>query len=121
MGALGSVSHEKRDPKGKCCTTGNFDRTSALNILTMPLLILPHPSLMPEISNKIGECSQNGPFFTSLMNPMAEKYMFDWRRSSTTVGLVTSPGLGLPLTDPSRGMGSVSLVMGRVNWADPKM
>lgn len=34
--ALGSRSQLKREPKGKCCTTGNFDRTSALYILIMP-------------------------------------------------------------------------------------
>lgn len=77
--ASGSFSHEKSDPKGKCWTTGNFDKTSALNILIMPLLILPQPSLIPEISKRIGECSQKGPFLTSLIKPMAEKYMFDWR------------------------------------------
>jgi hypothetical protein len=27
------------------------------------------------MSNSIGECSQNGPFFTSLMKPTAAKYM----------------------------------------------
>lgn len=34
--ASGSISHEKSEPKGKCCTTGNFARTSALNIFIMP-------------------------------------------------------------------------------------
>ena len=37
MTALGSRSKLKRDPNGKCCTTGNFDRTSALYILIIPL------------------------------------------------------------------------------------
>lgn len=73
--ALGSASHENREPNGKCCTTGNLDRTSALYILIMPLLILPHPSRIPEMSNSMGLCSQNGPVLMSLMNPMAEKYM----------------------------------------------
>lgn len=39
----------------------------------LTLLIFPHPSCTPEISNRMGLCSQNGPFFTSLMNPMASK------------------------------------------------
>lgn len=34
--ALGSRSQLKREPKGKCCTTGNLERTSALYILIMP-------------------------------------------------------------------------------------
>lgn len=34
--ALGSFSQAKREPKGKCCTTGNLERTSALYILIMP-------------------------------------------------------------------------------------
>lgn len=34
--ALGSRSKLNSDPKGKCWTTGNFDRTSALYIFTMP-------------------------------------------------------------------------------------
>jgi hypothetical protein len=35
-GALGLRSQRKREPKGKCCTTGNLERTSALYILIMP-------------------------------------------------------------------------------------
>lgn len=38
MTALGSRPKLKRDPNGKCCTTGNFDKTSALYILTIPLM-----------------------------------------------------------------------------------
>lgn len=34
--ALGSRSKLNSDPKGKCWTTGNFERTSALYIFTMP-------------------------------------------------------------------------------------
>lgn len=34
--AFGSWSQRKRDPNGKCCTTGNFESTSALYILIMP-------------------------------------------------------------------------------------
>lgn len=34
--ALGSRSQLSKDPKGKCCTTGNLDSTSALYILIMP-------------------------------------------------------------------------------------
>lgn len=36
--ASGFVSQENSEPKGKCCTTGNLERTSALNILIMPCL-----------------------------------------------------------------------------------
>lgn len=35
-GALGSWSQLKREPKRKCWTTGNLERTSALYILIMP-------------------------------------------------------------------------------------
>lgn len=85
--AFGSWSQLKREPKRKCWTTGNLERTSALYIFIMPystlshacfmkrsrsgdhscftLLILAHPAFTPEISYNIGECSQNGPFFTS--------------------------------------------------------
>ena len=35
-GALGSVSQLNKDPKGKCCTTGNLAKTSAAYILIMP-------------------------------------------------------------------------------------
>lgn len=48
--ASGSGSKLKREPKRKCCTTGNLDRTSALYIFSMPLLILPQPVRMPDIS-----------------------------------------------------------------------
>lgn len=34
--AFGSRSQLNREPNGKCCTTGNFDSTSALYILIMP-------------------------------------------------------------------------------------
>jgi hypothetical protein len=71
--AAGSLSHEKSEPKGKCWTTGNLESTSALNIFIMPLLILPHPSRMPEMSKRMGLCSQKGPFLTSLMKATAEK------------------------------------------------
>ena len=33
---LGSWSKLNKEPKGKCCTTGNLERTSALYILIMP-------------------------------------------------------------------------------------
>lgn len=36
LGALGSGVQLKREPKGKCWTTGNLDKTSALYILIMP-------------------------------------------------------------------------------------
>ena len=71
MAASESRSHLKNLPKGKCWTTGNLPSTSASYIFNMPLLIFPHPSLMPEMLNRIGECSQNGPFLTSKMNWMA--------------------------------------------------
>ena len=71
VAASGSRSHLKNLPKGKCWTTGNFPNTSASYIFNMPLLIFPQPSLMPEMLNRIGECSQNGPFLTSKMNWMA--------------------------------------------------
>lgn len=64
--ASGSWSQLKREPKRKCWTTGNLERTSASYILIMPfyilapsqscknynltLLIFPHPALTPEIS-----------------------------------------------------------------------
>ena len=34
--AFGSGSKLNNEPKGKCCTTGNLERTSALYILSMP-------------------------------------------------------------------------------------
>lgn len=68
VGASGSRSHLKNLPKGKCWTTGNLPNTSASYIFSIPLLIFPQPSLMPEILYRIGECSQNGPFLTSKMN-----------------------------------------------------
>jgi hypothetical protein len=34
--AFGSGAKEKREPKGKCWTTGNLERTSALYIFIMP-------------------------------------------------------------------------------------
>ncbi len=36
--ALGFLSQLKREPKRKCWTTGNLERTSALYILIMPLM-----------------------------------------------------------------------------------
>ena len=38
--AFGSCSQLKREPKGKCWTTGNLERTSALYILSIPWMIL---------------------------------------------------------------------------------
>jgi hypothetical protein len=34
--AFGSAEKENSEPKGKCWTTGNFERTSALYILIIP-------------------------------------------------------------------------------------
>lgn len=76
---------------------------------------------MPEMSKRMGECSQNGPFLTSLMKPMEEKYMLLRRWDSTTAALVTSDGFGAPLTEPSTGMGSDSDEIGWVSWAEPNM
>ena len=64
-GAFESCSQLNSDPKGKCWTTGNLPSTSALYILIMPLLIFAHPALTPDMSNRIGLCSQKGPFLTS--------------------------------------------------------
>lgn len=36
-----------------------------LRTAALALLILAHPALTPEISNRMGLCSQNGPFLTS--------------------------------------------------------
>lgn len=68
VAASGSRSHLKKWPKGKCCTTGNLPKTSASYIFSIPLLIFPQPSLMPEMLKRMGECSQKGPFLTSKMN-----------------------------------------------------
>ena len=38
--AAGSFSHAKREPKGKCWTTGNLERTSTLYILIIPWRVL---------------------------------------------------------------------------------
>lgn len=37
--AFGSRFQLKREPKGKCCTTGNLDSTSALYILIIPWIV----------------------------------------------------------------------------------
>jgi hypothetical protein len=39
-GADGSGVQAKRDPKGKCWTTGNLERTSALYIFIMPCFVV---------------------------------------------------------------------------------
>ena len=75
---------------------------------------------MPEISYRIGLCSQNGPRFTSYMNPTAEKYMFVSLSRATMLALVTSPGSGELGRDPSVGVMSDSEIAGD-SWADPKM
>lgn len=67
---------------------------------------------MPDISYSIGLCSQNGPFLTSLMNPMAEKYKFAFRSLSTVLALVTSPGSGVFGNEPSSGTLSDSDIAG---------
>jgi hypothetical protein len=119
--ASGSRSHLKNWPKGKCCTTGNLPSTSASYIFSMPLLIFPQPSLMPEMLNKIGECSQKGPFLTSKMNWMALKYML-LDLCSATVGLeVMVSGAGAEFREPWSGVGASGDVMGGPSCAEPKM
>lgn len=75
---------------------------------------------MPDISYSIGLCSQNGPFLTSYIKPIAEKYRFSFRSLSTLVSFVTSPGLGAPGNEPSSGTFSDSDLAGE-NWAEPNM
>lgn len=65
IGASGLCVQENRDPKGKCWTTGNLERTSALYIFIIPLFIFAQPAVTPDISKRIGECSQKGPRLTS--------------------------------------------------------
>ena len=116
---------------------GRPHKTSALYILIIPcmwfsnsspeltktgqtLLILPHPVRTPEISNKIGLCSQKGPVLTSLMNPTAEKYILCFLSLSTIAFLAISAGLGEPGRDPSTGIPSSSPIAGQY-CAEPKM
>ena len=111
--AFGSCSQLNNDPNGKCWTTGYLDRTSALYILIIPyscirsgvnlnlrfvrtLLIFPHPERTPEMSKRMGLCSQKGPVLTSSMKPIAEKYILCFLSLSTTLFLAMSPGLGAP-------------------------
>lgn len=75
---------------------------------------------MPEISYKIGLCSQNGPVFTSLMKPMAEKYMFVFLSLSTMFFLATSETAGADGREPSVGIGDENDGIGGQSWADPK-
>jgi hypothetical protein len=87
----------------------------------MPLLIFPQPSLMPEMLNKMGECSQKGPFLTSKMNWMALKYML-LDLCSATVGLeVMVSGAGAEFREPCSGVGAFGDVIGGPNCAEPKM
>lgn len=114
---------------GKC----KIGEEAVGNTKSLTLHIFAHPFSTPEISNNIGLCSQNGPFFTSNMNPTAPKYMFLPLSRSTTVGRVMSAGEGAPGREPSVGMilvgGLVVVVvvvavekeMGGPSWAEPKM
>lgn len=121
VAASGSRSHLKNLPKGKCWTTGNLPSTSASYIFSMPLLIFPQPSLMPEMLNRMGECSQNGPFLTSKMNWIALKYML-LDLCSATVGIeVIESGSGADCREPWSGVGAVSEVIGGPSWAEPKI
>jgi len=84
------------------------------------LLIFAHPSLMPEMSYKVGLCSQNAPFLTSKMKPMAEKYMFCDRCCSTKFRLAMRSGLGAPWREPS--VGNVAPIrVGGQYCAEPKI
>jgi len=84
------------------------------------LLILPHPDLTPEMSKRIGLCSQKGPVLTSLMKPTAEKYMLCNLSRSTTFFLAISPGFGEPERKPSTGIESPSDIAGQY-CEDPNM
>lgn len=121
VAASGSRSHLKNFPKGKCCTTGNLPSTSASYIFNMPLLIFPQPSLIPEMLNRMGECSQNGPFFTSKMNWMALKYMLLVLYWATVGFEVIVSGSGAVSRDPWRGVAAVDDAMGGPSCAEPKM
>lgn len=88
--------------------------------LDKTLLIFPQPLRTPEMSNKIGLCSQKGPVLTSLIKPTAEKYMLRFLSLSTMVFLVMSPGFGEPEREPSSGMRS-PVEMGGQYCEDPKM
>jgi hypothetical protein len=68
----------------------------------------------------MGLCSQNGPVFTSLIKPTAEKYILCFRSRSTMSFLAISPGFGETGREPSTGMGSPSLIAGQY-WDDPKI
>ena len=84
------------------------------------LLILPHPAFTPEMSNKIGLCSQNGPVFTSLINPTAAKYILILRSRSTMFFFAISAGLGEFDSAPSMGMFSPACIGGQ-NCAEPNI
>lgn len=47
--AFGSRSQLNKEPKGKCCTTGNLDSTSALYILIMPCRQLVYDVTTPSV------------------------------------------------------------------------
>ena len=76
------------------------------------LLIFAHPARTPDISYKVGECSQKGPFFTSYMNPMAPKYILVSLSLSTRAVFVMLAGSGAPTSEPSVGTWSVSVIGG---------
>jgi hypothetical protein len=79
----------------------------------LTLLILAHPSLIPDMSYKVGLCSQKGPLLTSNMKAMAEKYMlvslYIWAESLLAV-LVgdgeaeSEPSLGIFVESGSMGV-----------------
>lgn len=86
----------------------------------LTLLIFAQPVRMPEMSYSMGLCSQNGPFFTSLMNPIAEKYRFVFRSLSTILVFTTSLGSGAFDNEPSSGVRSVLVIAG-ASCAEPKI
>lgn len=88
--------------------------------MKLTLFIFPHPDRTPEISKRIGLCSQNGPVFTSLMKPIAEKYILFFLSRSTVNFLATSPGFEASGKDPSTGISSSSVIAGQY-WDDPNI
>ena len=50
--AFGSRSKLNSEPKGKCWTTGNLERTSALYIFIMPCVLLAPLSKIPALQMK---------------------------------------------------------------------
>jgi hypothetical protein len=49
--AFGSFSQAKSEPKGKCWTTGNLERTSALYIFIMPCVVFSIVVIVEYVAN----------------------------------------------------------------------